>query len=180
MELFLLVINIALLSPQFIEIIFLELICTKITVLPLSILSKYFELFILLDKEENTEREFRYIEKYKDKVREKFVNFSGKKELKLKRVGLTPTTAKEEELLNGTSDGGIANGTILASYTVGASDINRANRNGRIEEGKTNPFEPYVEEVPVNNGGEGCTSGESSEKKSNTSTGRLFESSKSK
>ena len=39
----------------------------------------------------------RYIEKYKDKVREKFVNFSGKKELKLKRVGLTPTTAKEED-----------------------------------------------------------------------------------
>ena len=39
----------------------------------------------------------RYIEKYKDKVRGKFVNFSGKKELKLKRVGLTPTTAKEED-----------------------------------------------------------------------------------
>ena len=39
----------------------------------------------------------RYIEKYKDKVREKFVNFSGKKELKLKRVGLTPATAKEED-----------------------------------------------------------------------------------
>ena len=39
----------------------------------------------------------RYIEKYKDKVRENFVNFSGKKELKIKRIGLTPTTAKEED-----------------------------------------------------------------------------------
>ena len=39
----------------------------------------------------------RYIEKYKDKVRGKFVNFSGKKELKLKRVGLAPTSAKEED-----------------------------------------------------------------------------------
>ena len=39
----------------------------------------------------------RYKEKYKDKVRGKFVNFSGKKELKLKRVGLAPTSAKEED-----------------------------------------------------------------------------------
>lgn len=98
----------------------------------------------------------------------------------LEQVDNTETTAKEEELLNGTSDSDIANGTILASYTVGASDINRANRNGRIEEGKTNPFEPYVEEVVQGDGGEGGTSGESSEKKSSSSTGRLFESSKSK
>ena len=38
-----------------------------------------------------------YVEKYKDKVRENFVNFSGKKELKVERVGLTPTTLKEED-----------------------------------------------------------------------------------
>ena len=38
----------------------------------------------------------RYMKKYKDKVRENFVNFSGKKELKIEKVGLTPTTAKEE------------------------------------------------------------------------------------
>ena len=39
----------------------------------------------------------RYMKKYKDEVRENFVNFSGKKELKIEKVGLTPTTAKEED-----------------------------------------------------------------------------------
>ena len=39
----------------------------------------------------------RYMKKYKDKVRENFVNFSGKKELKIEKVGLTPTTSKEED-----------------------------------------------------------------------------------
>ena len=39
----------------------------------------------------------RYMKKYKDKVRENIVNFSGKKELKIEKVGLTPTTSKEED-----------------------------------------------------------------------------------
>lgn len=39
----------------------------------------------------------RYMEKYNEKVREKFVNFSGKKELKVERTGLTPETTKEED-----------------------------------------------------------------------------------
>ena len=39
----------------------------------------------------------RYMDKYHDSVWEKFVNFSGKKELKVKRINMTPYTAKQND-----------------------------------------------------------------------------------
>ena len=39
----------------------------------------------------------RFMEKYADKVREKFVNFSGKKDLTILRDNLTPSTATKED-----------------------------------------------------------------------------------
>ena len=39
----------------------------------------------------------RFMEKYENEVREKFVNFSGKKDLKIERLNLTPYTAKKED-----------------------------------------------------------------------------------
>ena len=39
----------------------------------------------------------RFMEKYADKVREKFVNFSGKKDLTILRDNLTPSTTTKED-----------------------------------------------------------------------------------
>ena len=39
----------------------------------------------------------RYVNKYSYELRDKFVNFSGRKELKVERIGVTPTTAKEKD-----------------------------------------------------------------------------------
>ena len=39
----------------------------------------------------------RYVNKYSYELRDKFVNFSGRKELKVERIGVTPTSAKEKD-----------------------------------------------------------------------------------
>jgi hypothetical protein len=100
----------------------------------------------------------------------------------LDQIASTTTTAKEDELLNGADDG-VSNGTILASYTVGASDINRANRINRIREGKSNPFSDAIEDYSGTssggNGGSGSSSS-STQGTSSSSQGSLFEKSNNK
>ena len=87
-----------------------------------------------------------------------------------------------EYMINGADDG-VSNGTILASYTVGASDINRANRINRIREGKSNPFSDAIEDYSGTssggNGGSGSSSS-STQGTSSSSQGSLFEKSNSK
>ena len=99
----------------------------------------------------------------------------------IQQIDNTKTTAKENELLSGITTDGVSNGTVLASYTVGASDINRANRLQKIQEGKSNPFAEYSgDEGGSGNGESGSGSGQAGSSSDKTSGGKLFENSKSK
>ncbi len=97
----------------------------------------------------------------------------------IQQIDSTKTTAKENELLNGITSEDVSNGTVLASYTVGVSDINRANRLQKIQEGKANPFAEYKEEKSESGSGEEG-SGQAGSSSDKTSGGKLFENSKSK
>ena len=100
----------------------------------------------------------------------------------LQQIDETQQTAKEKSILNPDNSAATAdNGTILASYDVGVSDLNRARMRDYYESGKANPFEEYKEPATESEGGEeGSSSGENESGTAGSSTGKLFENTKSK
>jgi len=101
----------------------------------------------------------------------------------LQQIAETQQTAKEKSILNPDNSAATAdNGTILASYDVGVSDLNRARMHDYYESGKANPFEEYKEPAKDTEGGEdgSSSSGGNDSGTAGSSSGKLFENTKSK
>jgi len=106
------------------------------------------------------------------------------------KIEETKLTEFEKQLLSDTtsnSDSKQEKEIVLASYTVGVSELSTARNRRLYQSGKSNPFEEYKEEKESSegntDGSTGGSNGDSSSEDSSTSgssSGKLFENTKSK